>query len=98
MARWLRRTPVFGRVLTDWETHGGVRRPVKFLAVGAVIVVVTLSVTLTALPVSATEFIFPHTDARLTFRRNDKGEVTGVTLRVADGQQSLHRVNPAESK
>lgn len=50
MARWLRRSPFFGTLIRDWETHRGVRRPVKVLAVCTVLVVVTLSITLTSLP------------------------------------------------
>lgn len=50
MARWIRRSPFFGTLIRDWETHRGVRRPVKVLAVCAVVVVVTLSVVLTSLP------------------------------------------------
>jgi uncharacterized membrane protein YbaN (DUF454 family) len=51
LERWLKRSPVFGKLLRDWEEHRGIRRPVKVFAVCLVVTVVTLSVTLTALPV-----------------------------------------------
>jgi uncharacterized membrane protein YbaN (DUF454 family) len=47
--RWLRRSPVFGRILHDWEVHRGVRRPVKVLAVSMVVLVVTTSIVFTSL-------------------------------------------------
>ena len=40
-------------------------------------------------PISATEFVLPHTDARFTFQRDDQGRVTGVLFRVGDGEQLL---------
>jgi uncharacterized protein len=49
--RWLKRSPVFGRLLHDWEHHRGIRRPVKVLAVCLIVTVVTLSITLGGLPV-----------------------------------------------
>lgn len=48
--RWLRRSPIFGRFLHDWEVHRGIRRPVKILAVALVITVVSCSITFTTLP------------------------------------------------
>ncbi len=48
--RWLRRAPVFGRIIADWEKYRGIRRPVKVLAVCTVVTVVTLSITLSGLP------------------------------------------------
>lgn len=51
LERWLKRSPVFGRLLRDWEKHRGIRRPVKILAVFFVLTVVTLSITLGSLPV-----------------------------------------------
>ena len=48
---WLRRSPVFGRMLHDWEVHRGIRRPVKIFAVTLVIAVVTCSIAFSALPV-----------------------------------------------
>ncbi|MBY0460159.1 MAG: YbaN family protein, partial [Gemmataceae bacterium] len=48
--RWLRRSPLFGRLLRDWDDHGGIRRPVKIFAVCLVVTVVTLSLTFRALP------------------------------------------------
>ena len=38
--RWLRRSPVFGRILHDWEVHRGIRKPVKIFAVCMVVTVV----------------------------------------------------------
>lgn len=51
LERWLKRSPVFGRLLRDWEEHRGIRRPVKVLAVCLVVTVVTLSIVLSGLPV-----------------------------------------------
>ena len=51
LERWLKRSPVFGRLLRDWEEHRGIRRPVKVLAVCLVVTVVTLSVVFGGLPV-----------------------------------------------
>src|SRR5918994_5193610 len=48
---WLRRSPVLGKVLADWETHRGIRLPVKVLAISMVVVVVTASLVLSRLPV-----------------------------------------------
>ena len=53
LERWLKRSPVFGKLLRDWHEHRGIRRPVKAVAVVLVVTAVTLSVTLTALPVWA---------------------------------------------
>ena len=50
LERWLKRSPVFGRLLRDWEEHRGIRLWVKVLAVCLVVTVVTLSVTLSGLP------------------------------------------------
>jgi uncharacterized membrane protein YbaN (DUF454 family) len=50
---WLKRSPVFGKLLRDWDEHRGIRRPVKIVAVCLIVVVVTLSITLTGLPVWA---------------------------------------------
>jgi uncharacterized membrane protein YbaN (DUF454 family) len=50
LERWLKRSPVFGRLLRDWDEHRGVRRPVKVFAVCLVVTVVTLSITLGGLP------------------------------------------------
>jgi hypothetical protein len=41
------------------------------------------------LPISATEFVLPYADAKFTFQRNTEGRVTGVLLRVGDGEQFL---------
>lgn len=50
---WLRNAPVFGKLIADWEKYRGIRRPVKVLAVCTVVTVVTLSITLSGLPVYA---------------------------------------------
>jgi hypothetical protein len=49
-------------------------------------------VPLVVQPISPVEFILPHTDALFTFRRDDKGHVTGVSFRVGDGDRVLTRV------
>ncbi len=51
LERWLKRSPIFGKLLRDWEEHHGIRRSVKIFAVCLVVTVVTLSVTLSNLPV-----------------------------------------------
>jgi uncharacterized protein len=51
--RWLCRSPVFGKFLTDWETHRGIRKPVKVFAVCCVSVVVTCSILFSSLPEAA---------------------------------------------
>src|SRR5262249_32832558 len=48
--RWLRRSPVFGRLLHDWEVHRGIRKPVKVFAVCLVVVVVGASIVFGGLP------------------------------------------------
>jgi uncharacterized membrane protein YbaN (DUF454 family) len=53
LERWLRRSPLFGRLLRDWQEHRGIRRPVKVFAVCLVVTVVTLSLVLGTLPVWA---------------------------------------------
>ena len=45
-------------------------------------------------PVSPTEFVLPHADARFTFRRDDQGQVTGILFRVGDGEQLLTKIVP----
>jgi len=50
LERWLKRSPIFGRLLRDWEEHRGIRRPVKVVAVCLVVTAVTLSITLGKLP------------------------------------------------
>jgi uncharacterized protein len=50
---WLRRSPVFGKVLHDWEVHGGIRRPVKLFAIILVVAVVTASIVFSSVPVWA---------------------------------------------
>ena len=51
LERWLKRSPVFGRLLRDWDEHRGIRRPAKVVAVGLIVTVVTLSVVFGGLPV-----------------------------------------------
>ena len=43
-------------------------------------------------PVSPTEFVLPHADARFTFQRDDRGQVTGILFSVGDGEQMLRRL------
>jgi uncharacterized membrane protein YbaN (DUF454 family) len=50
LERWLKRSPFFGRLLHDWETHRGIRRPVKVVAVLLVVIVVGLSIAFGGLP------------------------------------------------
>jgi hypothetical protein len=45
-------------------------------------------------PISPTEFLPPHTDARFTFERDNSGRVTGVLFRVGDGEQLLKKIAP----
>lgn len=49
--RWLKRSPLFGRLLRDWDEHGGIRRPVKVFAVCLVVTVVSLSLAFRDLPI-----------------------------------------------
>ncbi len=49
--RWLHRSPLFGRFLRDWETHRGIRRPIKVFAVGMIITVVSISIIFGGLPI-----------------------------------------------
>ncbi|WP_227254927.1 YbaN family protein [Frigoriglobus tundricola] len=51
--RWLKRSPIFGKLLRDWEEHRGIRRPVKIVAVCLVVTVVSLSITYGPLPIKA---------------------------------------------
>lgn len=50
LERWLRRSPIFGRLLRDWHQHRGIRRPVKIVAVCLVVAMVTLSIVFGGLP------------------------------------------------
>ncbi|QEG25305.1 Inner membrane protein YbaN [Gemmata obscuriglobus] len=52
LERWLKRSPLFGRLLRDWHEHGGIRRPVKVFAVCLVVTVVSLSLAFRDLPVA----------------------------------------------
>ncbi|WP_250846714.1 family 16 glycoside hydrolase [Aquisphaera insulae] len=47
-------------------------------------------VPLQLIPVSESVFVLPHTDAELTFRKDDQGRVTGL-FRVGDGERPLTR-------
>jgi uncharacterized membrane protein YbaN (DUF454 family) len=51
LERWLKRSPIFGRLLRDWEEHRGIRRPVKVFAVCLIVTVVSLSIALGGLPI-----------------------------------------------
>lgn len=42
--RWLKRSPYFGHMIRDWETHRGIRWRVKLLAVGMIVTVIGLTV------------------------------------------------------
>ncbi len=50
LERWLRRSPIFGRLLRDWDQHRGIRRPVKIVAVCLVVVMVSISIVFGGLP------------------------------------------------
>jgi hypothetical protein len=43
-------------------------------------------------PISATVFVMPRTDARVTFKRDDQGNVTGVVFRVGDAERTLTKI------
>lgn len=51
LAWWLKRSPIFGRLLRDWDEHRGIRRPVKVFSVCLVVTVVGLSIAFGGLPV-----------------------------------------------
>ncbi|MCE9534413.1 MAG: YbaN family protein [Planctomycetes bacterium] len=51
--RWLHRSPVFGRLLRDWETHRGIRKPAKIVAICMVVTAVTCSIIFSGLPIWA---------------------------------------------
>jgi hypothetical protein len=40
-------------------------------------------------PISETVFILPHTDGRFTFRKDDRGRVTGCQFQIGDGMREL---------
>jgi hypothetical protein len=44
-------------------------------------------------PVSATDFVLPHTDARFAFQRDAQGRVTGAVFTVGDGERSLTKID-----
>lgn len=45
-------------------------------------------------PISETEFDMPFTDGRFTFRKDDRGRVTGVLVRVGDGERVIKKAAP----
>jgi hypothetical protein len=45
-------------------------------------------------PISETVFDLPSTDGRFTFREDERGRVTGVRLRVGDGEQDMEKLAP----
>ena len=45
-------------------------------------------------PISETEFDMPYTDGRFTFRKDDRGKVTGVLFRIGDGERDMKKVGP----
>lgn len=47
--RWLHRSPIFGQLLRDWETHRGMRWPVKITAMTMVCIAVTCSILFSGL-------------------------------------------------
>jgi uncharacterized protein len=53
LQRWLRRSPIFGRLIQDWDTHRGLRRPVKAIAIVMIVAVVSVSILSGRLPVWA---------------------------------------------
>ena len=50
---WLRRSPIFGALLRDWDEHRGIRRPVKAVAAVLIVTAVSLSILSGRLPVWA---------------------------------------------
>ena len=50
LSRWLKRTPYFGHMLHDWETHRGLRRSIKITASCIIVPVVSASIIFTPLP------------------------------------------------
>lgn len=50
LERWLKRSPVFGRLIRDWEEHHGIRRGVKVFTVCLIVVVVSSSILFGGLP------------------------------------------------
>jgi uncharacterized membrane protein YbaN (DUF454 family) len=53
LERWLRRTPLFGPLIRDWEAHRGIRPRAKAVAVAMVVVVIGLTVAFADAPVWA---------------------------------------------
>jgi hypothetical protein len=45
-------------------------------------------------PISETEFDMPFTDGRFTFRKDDRGRVTGVLFRVGDSARDMKKFAP----
>ncbi|HVK15557.1 MAG TPA: YbaN family protein [Fimbriiglobus sp.] len=48
--RWLSRSPIFGRLIRDWDEHRGIRRPVKVLAVALVVAACGFSIGYATVP------------------------------------------------
>jgi uncharacterized protein len=48
--RWLRRTPYFGHLIRDWETHRGIRPRVKATAIGMIVIVVGCTIAFGRVP------------------------------------------------
>lgn len=44
-------------------------------------------------PISETVFDMPYTDGRYTFKKDEKGNVTGVHFRIGDGERDMKRVS-----
>ncbi len=45
-------------------------------------------------PISAMDFVMPHTDGRFDFHKNGQGRVTDVLFTIGDGQRTLRKVEP----
>jgi hypothetical protein len=45
-------------------------------------------------PISETEFDMPFTDGRFTFRKDERGRVTGVLFRIGDGERDMKKIAP----
>jgi uncharacterized membrane protein YbaN (DUF454 family) len=51
LERWLKKSPVFGKLLHDWHEHRGMRRSAKVIALLLIVAVVSLSITFGGLPI-----------------------------------------------
>src|SRR5262249_19681189 len=45
-------------------------------------------------PISESEFDMPFTYGRFTFRKDDRGRVTGVLFRIGDGERHMKKAAP----